>query len=64
MSPLLVADLDVTVKLTSDTVGLAGMWVEVDAPESDLSGLEVVLTAPPNETIGTITQPVPPQPGR
>jgi copper transport protein len=53
------ADLDVTVKLTNDVVGLAGMWVEVDAPESDLSGLEVVLTAPPNETIGTITQPVP-----
>jgi copper transport protein len=53
------ADLDVIVKLTSDVVGLAGMWVEVDAPESDLSGLEIVLTAPPNETIGTITQPVP-----
>jgi copper transport protein len=53
------ADLDVTVKLTNDVVGLTGMWVEVDAPESDLSGLEVVLTAPPNETIGTITQPVP-----
>ena len=53
------ADLDVTVKLTDDVVGLAGMWVEVDAPESDLSGLEVVLTAPANDTIGTITQPVP-----
>jgi copper transport protein len=53
------ADLDVTVKLTSSTIGLAGMWVEVDAPESGLSGLEVVLTAPPNDTIGTITQPVP-----
>jgi uncharacterized membrane protein len=53
------ADLDVTVKLTNDVVGLAGMWVEVDAPESDLSGLEVVLTAPANDTIGTITQPVP-----
>ena len=53
------ADLDVTVKLTTDVVGLAGMWVEVDAPESDLSGLEVVLTAPANDTIGTITQPVP-----
>ena len=35
------------------------MWVGVDRPESDLSGLEIVLTAPPNETIGTITQPVP-----
>ena len=53
------ADLDVTVKLTDDVVGLAGMWVQVDAPESDLSGLEVVLTAPANDTIGTITQPVP-----
>ena len=53
------ADLDVTVKLTNDVVGLAGMWVQVDAPESDLSGLEVVLTAPANDTIGTITQPVP-----
>jgi copper transport protein len=53
------ADLDVTVKLTSATVGAAGMWVQVDAPEEGLSGLEVVLTAPPNDTIGTITQPVP-----
>lgn len=53
------ADLDVTVSFTSDTVGQSGMWVEVDAPESDLSGLEVVLTAPPNDTVGTITQPVP-----
>jgi copper transport protein len=53
------ADLDVIVKFTSDTVGLSGMWVEVDRPESDLSGLEIVLTAPPNQTVGTITQPVP-----
>lgn len=53
------ADLDVTVKFTSNVVGLSGMWVEVDAPESDLSGLEIVLTAPANETVGTITQPVP-----
>ncbi len=53
------ADLDVTVRITSDRVGLAGMAVEVDAPEEGLSGLEVVLTAPPNDTIGTITQPVP-----
>jgi len=53
------ADLDVIVKFTTDVVGLSGMWVEVDAPESDLSGLEVVLTAPTNDTIGTITQPVP-----
>jgi copper transport protein len=53
------ADLDVTVRLTRDRVGLAGMAVEVDAPEEGLSGFEVVLTAPPNDTIGTITQPVP-----
>ncbi|MGI9644888.1 MAG: copper resistance CopC/CopD family protein [Ilumatobacteraceae bacterium] len=52
-------DLDVTVKLTRDTVGSAGMEVQVRAPENGLSGLEVILTAPPNETIGTITQPVP-----
>ncbi len=53
------ADLDVTVRLTSDQVGLAGMEVDVDAPEENLSGLEIVLTAPANDTIGTITQPVP-----
>lgn len=53
------ADLDVTVQLTRDRVGLAGMAVEVDAPDEGLSGLEVVLTAPRNDTIGTITQPVP-----
>ena len=53
------ADLDVTVRLTSDRVGLVGMEVDVDAPDENLSGLEVVFTAPPNDTIGTITQPVP-----
>lgn len=53
------AELDVTVRLTRDTVGLSGMAVEVDAPSEGLSGLEVVLTAPANDTIGTITQPVP-----
>ncbi len=53
------ADLDVTVQLTRDRVGLAGMAVVVAAPDENLSGLEVVLTAPPNDTIGTITQPVP-----
>jgi copper transport protein len=53
------ADLEVTVKLTADQVGLSGMVVEVIEPESGLSGLEVVLTAPPNDEIGTITQPVP-----
>jgi copper transport protein len=53
------ADLDVTVKFTNDVVGLSGMWVEVDAPDSDLSGLEIVMTAPSNDTIGAIVQPVP-----
>ena len=53
------ADLDVTVKLTTDRVGLAGMEVTVDAPESGLSGLEVILTAPTNDEIGGYTQPVP-----
>ena len=53
------ADLDVTVKLTPDTPGLVGMEVDVDAPETGLSGLEIVFTAPPNDEIGTITQPVP-----
>ncbi len=53
------ADFDVTVKLTSDRVGVLGLEVEVDEPESGLSNLEVVFTAPPNDTIGTITQPVP-----
>jgi copper transport protein len=53
------ADLDVIVKFTNDVVGLSGMWVQVDAPESDLSGLEIVMTPPPNDTIGSIAQPVP-----
>jgi len=53
------ADIDVTVRLTRDTVGTAGLRVEVDAPDENLSNLEVVFTAPPNDTIGTITQPVP-----
>jgi copper transport protein len=52
-------DLDVTVRLTQDTPGPVGMEVEVDAPESGLSGLEVVFTAPPNPEIGSISQPVP-----
>lgn len=53
------ADLDLTVGLTRDRVGLSGMSVDVAAPEEGLSGLEIVLTAPANDTIGTITQPVP-----
>jgi copper transport protein len=53
------AELAVTVRLTRDRVGLSGMSVEVDEPDDGLSGLEVVFTAPANDTIGTITQPVP-----
>jgi copper transport protein len=53
------AELAVTVALTRDRVGLSGLSVEVDEPDEGLSGLEVVFTAPANDTIGTITQPVP-----
>ena len=53
------AELVVTVQLTNDRVGLSGLSVDVDEPDEGLSGLEVVFTAPANDTIGTITQPVP-----
>lgn len=53
------ADLDVTVKFTNNVVGASGMWVQVEAPESDLSGLEIMMTAPANDIVGSITQPVP-----
>jgi copper transport protein len=53
------AELAVTVQLTRDRVGLSGLSVEVDEPDEGISGLEVVFTAPANDTIGTITQPVP-----
>lgn len=53
------AQLAVTVQLTRDRVGLSGLSVDVGEPEEGLSGLEVVFTAPANDTIGTITQPVP-----
>ena len=53
------AELAVTVQLTRDRVGLSGLSVDVGEPEEGLSGLEVVFTAPANDTIGTITQPVP-----
>jgi copper transport protein len=53
-------DFDVTVKLTSARASIQGLEVEVFAPDSGLSGLEIVFTAPPNESnVGTITQPVP-----
>ena len=53
------ADVDMTVSLTLDRVGLSGLSVEVDAPAENLSGFEVVFTAPANDIISTITQPVP-----
>lgn len=58
------ADLDVTIRLTRDRLlpdGTApsGLEVDVSAPETGLSNMEVVFTAPPNDEVGTITQPVP-----
>ncbi len=54
------AAFDVTVKLTDDTIGLAGMEVSVDEPETGLSNLQVILNAPENDdNVGSITQPVP-----
>ena len=54
------AAFDVTVKLTDDTIGLAGMEVSVDEPETGLSNLRVILTAPENnDNVRSITQPVP-----
>jgi copper transport protein len=54
------ADLDVTIKLTSQRAGRQGLEVEVVTPESGLSNMEVVFTAPENDrNVGTITQPVP-----
>jgi copper transport protein len=51
---------EVTVKLTQARAAVSGLEVEVFAPENGLSGLEIVFTAPPNDTdVGTITQPVP-----
>ena len=52
-------DLNVVVGITSNTVGTAGLSVDVEAPEFGIAGMEVVLEAPPNDTIGTITQPIP-----
>lgn len=53
-------DFEVTVKLTNSRASIEGLEVEVFAPESGLSALEIVFTAPPNDSnIGTIIQPVP-----
>ncbi len=51
--------LDVTVKLTSDRVGLNGLEVVVDAPADGISVLEVVFTPPVDGVSGAIVQPVP-----
>lgn len=53
------ADFEVEVRLTSDRATTQGLEVEVLRPESGLSTLEVVFTAPPNDEVGSITQPVP-----
>jgi len=51
--------LDVTVKLTSDRVGLSGLEVRVDEPGDEITRLEIVLTPPPNEITGAIVQAIP-----
>ncbi len=54
------AGLEVTVRLTEERAVTSGLEVEVRAPETSLSNLEIIFTAPPNDSnIGTITQPVP-----
>ena len=51
--------VDITVKLTSDRVGLTGLEVRVDDPEEGISQLEVVLTPPTNDVFSGIVQPIP-----
>ncbi len=51
--------LDVTVKLTTDRVGLNGLEVRVDEPAEGITGLEVVLTPPVNALGGAIVQTIP-----
>jgi hypothetical protein len=51
--------LDVTVKLTSDRVGLSGLEVRVDDPTEGITRLEIVLTPPANAVIGDIVQAIP-----
>ena len=53
------ADLNVTVKLTRDSVGNSGLEVTVNSPAEGLTGLEVMLTPPFNTVTGAIVQPVP-----
>jgi copper transport protein len=51
--------LDVTIKLTRDTVGRAGLEVRVNAPAEGLTGLDIILTPPDNIEMGAIEQRVP-----
>ena len=53
------ADLDVTVKLTRNSVGNSGLEVTINSPAEGLTGLEVMLTPPYNAVTGAIVQPVP-----
>ena len=53
------ADLDVTVKLTRNSVGNSGLEVTINSPAEGLTGLEVMLTPPYNTVTGAIVQPVP-----
>ncbi len=54
-----VTVLDVTVKLTSDRVGLSGLEVRVDDPDEGITRLEIVLTPPENLVTGGIVQSIP-----
>ncbi len=51
--------LDVTVKLTSDRIGLSGLEVRVDDPNEGITRLEIVLTPPANDITGGIVQAIP-----
>lgn len=52
-------DLDVTVWLSSDTVGLNGLKVRVDSPDSDLSGLTITFTPPLDSAAFGLSQQIP-----
>jgi copper transport protein len=54
-----ITALDVTVKLTSDRVGLNGLEVRIDEPREGITGFEVVLTPPLDGVSGEIVQSVP-----
>ncbi|MGA9278367.1 copper resistance D family protein, partial [Ilumatobacter sp.] len=53
-------NLEVIVRLTDSQIGLVGLEVEVIQPDENLSGLNIVFTAPPNDqNLAAIRQPVP-----